>query len=51
MWRIVAQEKAPEMVSAIRRFKVEIDGDSVSISGTLPTAMLKALAASHGEKH
>lgn len=51
MWRIATQEKAPEMVSAIRRFKVESDGDSVSISGTLPTAMLRALAASHGEKH
>jgi len=43
MWR--------KMVSAIRRFKVESGGDSVSISGTLSTAMLRALAASHGEKH
>ena len=50
MWRIAAQEKVPATVSAIRRFKVESDGDSVSISD-LPTAMLRALAASHGEKH
>jgi len=40
MWRIAAQEMAPEIVSAIRRFRVDSDGDSVSSSGTLPTAML-----------
>jgi len=50
-WRIAALEKAPEMVSAIRRSKVKSNGDVVSISGTLPAAMLRALAASHGEKH
>jgi len=50
MWRIAARERVPAMVSEIRRFEVESDGDSVSVAD-LPTAMLRALAASHGEKH
>ena len=49
MWRIAAQEKAPEMVSAIRRFKVESNGDVVSISGTLPAATLRAFSQRRGE--
>jgi len=47
LWRIAAQEK---VIPVIRRFKVESDGDPVSIS-ELPTAMLRALTASRGEKH
>ena len=49
MWRIAAQEEAPEMASSIRRFQVESNGDVVSISGTRPAAMLRAFAERRGE--
>jgi hypothetical protein len=47
MWRLAVQEKSPELVSVLRRFRVEKDGESVSISGTLPASFLKSLAAHH----
>ena len=49
MWRIAAQESAPEMVSAIRRFKVESNGNVVSISGMLPAARLRAFVERRGK--
>lgn len=42
--RIASQEK-PEIVSALRKFKVGSDRNAVTISGTLDGATIKALAA------
>lgn len=44
MWRLAAQEKYPEIVPVLRRVKVENDGESVSITGTLPGSFLKSLS-------
>lgn len=44
MWRLAAQEKAPELVSALRRFSVKSDSESVSVKGTLPGSVLKSMA-------
>jgi hypothetical protein len=46
MWRLAVQEKSPELVSVIRKFRVESDGEGVSISGTLPGTFLRSLASS-----
>ena len=43
-WRLAAQEKSPETVSVLRKFAVTRDGTTVSISGTLPGATVRALA-------
>jgi hypothetical protein len=43
MWRLAVQDKAPEMVSVIRRFHVDSDSDGVSIRGTLPSSFLESL--------
>jgi hypothetical protein len=47
MWRLAVQEKSPELVSVLRRFRIENDGEGVSIRGTLPASLLKSLAAHH----
>jgi hypothetical protein len=44
VWRLAAQEKSPDMVSVLRKFTVSRDKDTVSISGTLPGATVRALA-------
>jgi hypothetical protein len=44
MWRLAVQDKAPEMVTMIRRFSVSSDGDGVSVRGTLPAAFLRSIA-------
>ena len=42
MWRMAVQEKSPDLVSVIRRFRVDDDqDDGVSISGTLPGSFLR----------
>lgn len=41
--RLAMQEKSPDTVSVIRRFKVTSDRDSVSISGTLPGPAVRAM--------
>ena len=46
--RIAAQEK-PDVVSAIRKFKVASDRNAVTISGTLDGETIKALAAAKAE--
>lgn len=46
--RIGAQEK-PDVVSAIRKFKVASDRNAVTISGTLDGATIQALAAAKAE--
>ena len=44
MWRLAAQEKAPETVAALRKFTVKNDSESVSVRGTLPGSLLRAMA-------
>jgi len=43
-WRLAAQEKSPDTVSMLRKFTVSRDKTTVSISGTLPGAAVRALA-------
>jgi energy-coupling factor transporter ATP-binding protein EcfA2 len=43
-WRLAAQEKSPDTVSVLRKFTVSRHKDTVSISGTLPGATVRALA-------
>jgi hypothetical protein len=38
-WRMSAQSKNPELVSAIRKIKVSRTGDGVTIAGELPTSV------------
>jgi hypothetical protein len=50
-WRLAAQEKSPDTVSVLRKFTVSRDKGSVSISGTLPGATVRALAEKkHSDK-
>lgn len=43
MWRLAVQEKSPEMVSVLRKFEVESDGEGVTIRGTLPGSFIRTL--------
>lgn len=43
--RLAVKDKAPDMVSVLRRFDVERTSDSVTISGSIPAATLRQLAA------
>jgi len=47
MWRLAVQDKSPELVPILRRFHVDSDGDAVTISGNLPSSVLKSLSARH----
>lgn len=44
MWRLAIHEKAPEMVSILRKFEIETDREGVTIHGTLPGAFLRKMA-------
>jgi hypothetical protein len=44
MWRLAVQEKSPEAVAMLRRFKVATDGQAVTIKGTLTGDYLRSLA-------
>ena len=44
MWRLAVSEKAPELVSVIRRFEISSDSEGVSIRGTLPSGFLNSLS-------
>ncbi|HYR46535.1 MAG TPA: hypothetical protein VER78_05980 [Thermoanaerobaculia bacterium] len=44
MWRLAAQEKSPELVSALRKFAVTSGSDGVFVKGTLPGSFLRAMA-------
>jgi hypothetical protein len=44
IWRLASQEKSPEIVPVLRTFKVEKGREGVTVSGTLPAAVLKAMA-------
>lgn len=49
--RLAVQDKAPEMVSVLRKFNVTRSNDAVSISGTVPaTELRKLMAKQHAEK-
>ncbi len=43
MWRMAVQEKHPDLLPVLRAFKVTEGKDSVTLSGTLPGASLRAL--------
>ncbi|HQQ78440.1 MAG TPA: hypothetical protein PLB01_13890 [Thermoanaerobaculia bacterium] len=43
-WRLAAQEKSPDTVAVLRKFAVTRDRSTVSVSGTLPGATVRALA-------
>lgn len=44
-WRMAAQEKSPDLVAAIRKFKVTRDGEGVTIAGTLPGELIRSMTA------
>ena len=44
-WRLAVQEKAPELVSVIRKFSVERDSQGVTLSGRITAEMIKTLSA------
>jgi hypothetical protein len=44
IWRLASQEKSPELVPVLRTFRVEKGREGVTVSGTLPGAVLKAMA-------
>jgi len=48
MWRLATQEKSPELVSALRQFKVSHDNEGVTVSGVLPGSVVRSLS---GKKH
>ncbi|HXI12290.1 MAG TPA: hypothetical protein VNM92_06560 [Thermoanaerobaculia bacterium] len=50
-WRLAAQEKAPELVSALRKFNIDQSGDSVTIEGTIPAALLRSFANRAAKHH
>jgi hypothetical protein len=50
MWRMAVQDKSPDLVSVIRRFQVESDGDAVTIRGSLPGTFLRILESKKAQK-
>lgn len=43
--RIAASEKAPDMVSVLRRFDVDRNAESISVQGTIPASQIRDLMA------
>lgn len=43
--RIAATEKAPEMVSVLRRFDVDRNSESILVEGSIPAASIRELMA------
>ena len=43
--RLAAQEKQPELVKVVRGFRIESDGNAVSLSGSVPSAMISNFVA------
>lgn len=43
--RIAVKDRAPEMVSVLRRFDVDRKSDSITVEGTIPAAALRELMA------
>jgi len=44
-WRMAAQEKSPDLVSAIRKFRITRDEEGVTISGALPGDLIRSMTA------
>lgn len=44
-WRMAAQEKSPQLVSAIRKFQISRDQEGVTISGKLPGELIRSFSA------
>ena len=44
MWRLAVQDKSPEAVAMLRRFKIGNDGQAVTVKGTLTGDFLRSLA-------
>jgi len=44
MWRLAIQDKSPDLVAVLRGFRIEDDGEGVSIKGTLPGNLLRSLS-------
>jgi hypothetical protein len=44
MWRLAVQEKSPDMVAVLRRFRIESNNDAVTVSGTLPASVIRSLS-------
>jgi hypothetical protein len=51
MWRLAVHEKSPEMVTILRRFQIEKDGEGVSITGTLPASFVRKMAEEREARH
>jgi hypothetical protein len=45
--RLAVKDKAPEMVSVLRKFDVSRTSDSITISGTIPASELRKVMAKH----
>lgn len=43
--RILVKDRAPEMVSVLRRFDIERNSDSITVEGSIPAAALRDLLA------
>jgi hypothetical protein len=44
VWRLAVQERHPDLVSVLRKFKVSHEGDGVTLSGTLPGPVIREMA-------
>ena len=44
MWRLSVQDKSPEAVAMLRRFKIGNDGQAVTVKGTLTGDFLRSLS-------
>lgn len=51
MWRMAAQEKSPELVTVLRRFEVDGDREGVTVTGTLPGAVIRDLTERRHARH
>lgn len=43
-WRLTVQEKAPELVSVIRRFEVSQQRNGITLTGTIPAELIRSLS-------
>jgi len=50
MWRLAVQDKNPEAVTMLRRFKIASDSQAVTIQGTLTGDYLRSLADKRAQK-
>jgi hypothetical protein len=44
VWRLAVQERHPDLVPVLRKFKVSHDGNGVTLSGTLPGPVIREMA-------